>query len=310
MFIFRKSSFFFQKNLILNYSIAKIPQQLTAQMSQKNMTDYFKAKPEAKEKPKKKVAKNEMEEEEEVKVDKVEKKEKLAGEFPTFDEFQDDLCSWKDILGTYIKSQKFKSIYTFVKKEYADKTCYPPAHEIFNVFKQTPLNTLKVVIVGQDPYHQPGQAMGLCFSVKKGVKPPPSLVNIYKSLSNDPKIKGFKTPNHGDLTKWANQGVFLLNDIMTVEYDKPASHSKSGWADFTSEVIKIINKECKDIVFLLWGKPAQKKASIVDTKKHHVLATSHPSPLGYMKGFDKANCFSACNEILVKLGKEPIDWQV
>ena len=144
---------------------------------------------------------------------------------------------------------------------------YPKMDDIFNAFRLTPIEKLKVVIVGQDPYHQPNQAHGLCFSVLKPVPPPPSLKNIYKNLEAD-KSLGFKAPNHGDLTKWAEQGVFLLNASLTVEDSKPNSHAKCGWQKFTDEVIKLINEQCKDVVFLLWGKPAQDKAKAVDTKKY------------------------------------------
>lgn len=161
---------------------------------------------------------------------------------------------------------------------------YPKKENIFNAFKVTPINNIKVVIVGQDPYHQPNQAHGLCFSVLKPVPPPPSLKNIYKNLSSNKEIT-FKVPNHGDLTKWAQQGVFLLNASLTVEDSKPNSHSKCGWQKFTDHVISVINEQCSNVVFLLWGKPAQDKAKTVNPNKHCILKTSHPSPLSASQGF-------------------------
>jgi len=225
-------------------------------------------------------------------------------------DFVDDLGTWKNSLKPAWDTKQFKDLHKFLTKEYKDKKCYPPPEQIFNTFKLCPVSKIKVVIVGQDPYHQPGQAMGLCFSVAKGVKVPPSLNNMYKSLANDPKIPGFKTPKHGDLTKWATQGVFLLNTVLTVVDSTPNAHQKQGWEAFTDKVIEIINKECNNIVFMLWGKPAEKKAKNVSEVKHHILKTSHPSGLSYTKGFDKAFHFSKCNEYLKKKGLDTIDWQL
>ena len=171
---------------------------------------------------------------------------------------------------------------------------YPPQDMIFNAFKTTPIQSVKVVIVGQDPYHQPGQAHGLCFSVMKPVPPPPSLKNIYKNLEADKKLN-FKKPNHGDLTKWAAQGVFLLNASLTVEDSKPNSHADCGWQKFTDEVIQVINKNCTGVVYLLWGKPAQMKAKSVNSTKNKILKTSHPSPLSASQGFLTSKHFSECN---------------
>lgn len=161
---------------------------------------------------------------------------------------------------------------------------YPKKENIFNAFKVTPINNIKVVIVGQDPYHQPNQAHGLCFSVLKPVPPPPSLKNIYKNLLANKEIN-FKAPSHGDLTKWAQQGVFLLNATLTVEDSQPNSHAKCGWQKFTDHVISVINEQCTNVVFLLWGKPAQEKAKSVNPSKHCILKTSHPSPLSASQGF-------------------------
>jgi len=227
-----------------------------------------------------------------------------------FDDFVGGLNSWKDHLKATCSEKYFKTLYEFLKKEYSSQKIYPPHNLIFNAFNVTPITKIRVVIIGQDPYHQPGQAMGLCFSVPKGIKTPPSLLNIYKSLESDPKIKNFKRPNHGDLTKWATQGVFLLNAVLTVQDSKPNSHKKEGWNQFTDAVIKCINKDCDKIVFLLWGADAQKKASGIDEKKHYVLKTSHPSGLSYTKGFDKAYHFSKCNDYLKQNGFTEIDWNL
>lgn len=216
--------------------------------------------------------------------------------------------TWKEKLSTFTSTKSFASTYAFVKQKYESKeVCYPPKELIFNAFQTTPIESLKVVIVGQDPYHQPDQAMGLAFSVNKGVTVPPSLKNIYKNLENDPKVD-FKTPKHGDLTNWANQGVFLINTVLTVTYNEANSHKKSGWLKFTDEVIRVVNKECDGVVFLLWGKPAEKKESMIDGKKHLVLKSSHPSPFSARYGFLDCGCFSEANEWLEEKGKGAIDW--
>ena len=203
-----------------------------------------------------------------------------SNDFSPLDDFVNGLGSWKDPLKNAIQAKSFQNLCNFLKTEYKTKKVihpfenqlmynqiYPPHELIFNAFKLTPINKVKVVVVGQDPYHQQGQAMGLSFSIPKGVKVPSSLLNIYKSIETDPKITNFKKPNHGDLTKWAQQGVFLLNTILTVEDSKPESHRKSGWDDFTDAVLNLINKECDNVVFMLWGLPAQKKAKIVNETK-------------------------------------------
>lgn len=229
--------------------------------------------------------------------------------FPDFNTFLDDLGSWKDKLSTFTSTKKFADTYAFVKAKYESKdVCYPPTELIFNAFKTTPIEDVKVVVVGQDPYHQPNQAMGLSFSVNKGITVPPSLKNIYKCIENDDNIENFKVPKHGDLTNWANQGVFLLNTVLTVTYNDANSHKKSGWLKFTDEVIKVINKECDGVVFMLWGKPAQAKEKMIDLKKHCVLKSSHPSPFSAHMGFLTCQHFSLANKYLVEKGKEPIDW--
>ncbi|VDN50475.1 unnamed protein product, partial [Dracunculus medinensis] len=182
---------------------------------------------------------------------------------------------------------------------------FPPSDLIFNAFNLTPLSDVRVVIIGQDPYHNDKQAHGLCFSVSKGVMPPPSLLNIFKELRAD--IPKFKMPNHGCLESWARQGVFLLNATLTVEAHKANSHSHIGWQKFTDEVIQIISRNCKGVVFLLWGGFAHKKEKLIDDKKHIIIKNAHPSPLSAHK-FLGCRCFSKANKSLIKLGKLPIDW--
>ncbi|MBK7939918.1 MAG: uracil-DNA glycosylase [Lewinellaceae bacterium] len=199
----------------------------------------------------------------------------------------------------------FAAIKAFLLQEkQAGKTIYPPGPLIFNAFNQTPFDKLKVVILGQDPYHNPGEAMGLCFSVPKGVKVPPSLVNIYKEINSD---LGLPIPGHGDLTHWAEQGVLLLNAMLTVEAGLPASHQKIGWQTFTDAVIRRISEQKEGVVFLLWGNFAKGKKALIDQTKHYVLESAHPSPLAG-DAFRGCCHFSHTNEILKKQGKEPIDW--
>lgn len=215
--------------------------------------------------------------------------------------------SWKKALAGEFQQPYFAAIKTFlVQEKQAGKTVYPPGPLIFNAFNHTPFDKVKVVILGQDPYHNPGEAMGLCFSVPKGVRVPPSLINIYKELNTD---LGLEIPKHGDLTAWADQGVLLLNAILTVEARKPASHQKIGWQTFTNAVIQTISDEKEGIVFLLWGKFAQSKKALIDETKHYVLEAAHPSPLAG-NAFQGCGHFSSTNEILEKQGKKPIDWQI
>lgn len=232
--------------------------------------------------------------------------------FPLLPDFKKQLESWEEILTPYTSTPKFKHTYDFVSKKYETEKCYPPIPKIFNAFALSNFQTLKVVIVGQDPYHQPGQAMGLCFSIPKNfTKIPPSLKNIYKCLEKDPKVKNFKKPNHGDLTKWAQQGVFLLNAMLSVTQSKPMSHKKSKWMDFTDYVIRVISQKKENVIFLLWGNPAKKKVVLIDEKKHHVLKACHPSPLSATKGgFFDCGHFSRVNEILKEQGREVIDWSL
>lgn len=214
---------------------------------------------------------------------------------------------WDFVLKDLFESPLYASIREFLKKEYSTKIIYPPMNDIFNAFKFTPYNKVKAVILGQDPYHNEGQAHGLCFSVKKGVKIPPSLVNIYKELNQD---LGLKIPDHGCLTKWAQEGVLLLNTTLTVRENQANSHSKCGWQDFTDEVIKLLSERQTPMVFLLWGANARSKKQFIDVSKHLILECAHPSPLSAFNGFFGCKHFSTTNDFLLKNGIEPIDWQI
>jgi len=216
--------------------------------------------------------------------------------------------SWTDKLKNETNCDYFKKILKFLDGEYKKGAkIFPPKNEIFSAFNLTPFDQVKCVIIGQDPYHDDGQAHGLCFSVKKGVAVPPSLKNIYKELSID--IEGFKVPSHGFLEHWARSGVLLLNATLTVEAHKANSHQSIGWQTFTDDVIKIINREKKNVVFLLWGGFAQKKGKVVDRKKHLVLEAAHPSPLGQGKFFGCKH-FSKTNNYLKENGLPEIDWTI
>lgn len=216
--------------------------------------------------------------------------------------------SWKEALQEEFTKTYFQEIRGFLKQAKADgKQIFPPGPEIFNAFNTTPYHKVKVVIIGQDPYHGPGQAHGLSFSVKKGVNPPPSLKNIYKELHED---VGFQFPGHGDLSHWAEQGVLMLNAILTVEARNAASHRNIGWEHFTDAAIRKISEEKEGVVFLLWGKFAQAKAELIDQQKHHVLMAPHPSPYSASSGFFGCRHFSKANELLQQQGKNPIDWQL
>jgi uracil-DNA glycosylase len=215
--------------------------------------------------------------------------------------------SWKAALADEFEQSYFSALVAFLKKEKeAGKTIYPPGSLIFNAFDTTPFEKVKVVILGQDPYHNPREAMGLSFSVPKGVRIPPSLKNIYKELHDD---VGVPVPNHGDLTAWAVQGVFLLNAMLTVEQKKAGSHSKAGWQNFTDAVIQTLSKEREYLVFMLWGNFARKKKELIDGSKHLILEAAHPSPLAGGAFFGSRH-FSQANEYLKKHGKGPIDWKL
>src|SRR5688572_20235367 len=216
--------------------------------------------------------------------------------------------SWKQVLKDEFSKSYFQQIVTFIKAEKAlGKKIYPPGSLIFNAFLKAPFDKVKVVILGQDPYHNKGQAHGLSFSVPIGVNKPPSLVNIFTELKDD---LGIAPSIHGNLEKWAEQGVLLLNATLTVRENEPGSHSKIGWISFTDEVIKKISEEKKGIVFLLWGRFAQDKQVLIDETKHHVLKAAHPSPFSADKGFFGCKHFSKTNELLIQQGNEPIDWKL
>ena len=216
--------------------------------------------------------------------------------------------SWKAVLKDEFEQPYFQTLTTYIKNEKAaGKTIYPPGSLIFNAFDITPFDKVKVVILGQDPYHNPNEAMGLSFSVPKSVKMPPSLLNIYKALNTD---LGLSIPKHGDLTAWANQGVFLLNAILTVEKKGVAiSHKDTGWQFFTDAVIRKLSQEKENLVFMLWGNFAKKKKELIDTEKHFVLEYVHPSPLAG-NSFPQCRHFSIANNYLKNTGQEPIDWQI
>lgn len=215
--------------------------------------------------------------------------------------------SWKAALSDQFEQPYFQGIATFLRKAKAEgKTIYPPGPLIFNAFNTTPFEQVKVVILGQDPYHRPGEAMGLSFSVPRGVRIPPSLKNIYKELHED---LGVPVPNHGDLTKWAEQGVFLLNAMLTVERSQAGSHKKIGWQNFTDAVIRKLSDEREHLVFMLWGNFAKRKKELIDENKHLVLEAAHPSPLAGGAYFGSRH-FSQANAYLEEHGKEVIDWSL
>ena len=216
--------------------------------------------------------------------------------------------SWKEELKEEFHKPYFEKIVTFLKEEKkAGKTIYPPGKLIFNAFNFTPFDKLKVVIIGQDPYHNPGQAHGLSFSVPDGVAPPPSLLNIFKELQED---LGIPLGHTGNLEHWARQGVLLLNASLTVEASKPMSHSQVGWHMFTDEVIKHISAHKEHVVFMLWGKFAQNKAALIDSSRHKILMAAHPSPLSAYNGFFGSRHFSLTNKYLQDMGEKPIDWNL
>jgi uracil-DNA glycosylase len=217
--------------------------------------------------------------------------------------------SWHEALKSEFTKPYFLEIVTFLKIEKnAGKIIYPPGPLIFNAFNHTPFDKVKVVILGQDPYHNPGQAHGLSFSVPAGIKPPPSLVNIFKEIQKDLSIN--MPEGYGNLTSWADQGVLLLNAILTVRANEPASHAKIGWMNFTDAVITKISDEKKGVIFLLWGKFAQEKQLLIDETKHFVLKAAHPSPFSADKGFFGCKHFSKTNELLTNQGLAPINWKL
>lgn len=214
---------------------------------------------------------------------------------------------WLEPLKPEFKKEYYKKLYKKVVEEYNTTLVFPPSDDLFNAFHLTPLSKVKAVILGQDPYHGDGQAHGLCFSVRKGVETPPSLVNIYTELADD---IGCAVPNHGCLEKWANEGVLLLNTVLTVRAHKAFSHRGIGWEEFTDAAIRILNEQDRPIVFILWGKPAQEKQKMLNNPKHCILTAPHPSPLSAYRGFFGSKPFSRTNEFLEKNGAEPIDWSI
>lgn len=216
---------------------------------------------------------------------------------------------WKKSLENEFKEAYFHDLVEFLKLEKTSKqVVYPPGPLIFNAFNLTDLSTVKVVIIGQDPYHGPNQAHGLSFSVQKGISAPPSLMNIFKEIQNDLGINNQKTK--GDLTHWAKQGVLLLNATLTVRANQPNSHAGIGWQRFTDKVIQVLNNQCENLVFMLWGNFAKEKGMHIDSRKHLILKAAHPSPFSADKGFFGCKHFSKTNEYLVKYGKAPIDWMI
>ena len=216
--------------------------------------------------------------------------------------------SWKARVGAWFEREDMRQLAAFLRQRKADgATIYPPGPQIFAAFAATPFEAVKVVILGQDPYHGPGQAHGLCFSVPPGVAIPPSLDNIYKELTRD---TGFVRPDHGCLLPWAQRGVLLLNSVLTVEAGRPGSHQGRGWEGFTDHVVDVLNREREHLVFLLWGSYAQKKGAVIDPRRHRVLKAPHPSPLSAHRGFLGCGHFSAANTYLARTGQAPIDWQL
>lgn len=214
---------------------------------------------------------------------------------------------WLGAIGAEFKKPYYMELYKFVREEYNSRQIFPPANDIFNAFHLTPLGEVKVVIIGQDPYHNDGQAHGLCFSVKPEVEIPPSLVNIYQELKED---LGCRIPNNGYLVKWAKQGVLMLNTVLTVRAHSANSHRGKGWEEFTDAAIRALNEQDRPIVYLLWGRPAQMKKSMLNNPRHLILEAPHPSPLSAYRGFFGCRHFSRANEFLQKNGLMPIDWQI
>jgi uracil-DNA glycosylase len=215
--------------------------------------------------------------------------------------------SWKPYFEKEYQKKYFQELNQFIKNEYQTKNIFPPREDIFNAFKYTDLKDLKVLILGQDPYHGEKQAHGLAFSVLPDIAIPKSLVNIYKELQNDLDCK---IPNNGYLKQWADQGVLMLNTVLTVEAHQANSHKNQGWEIFTDAMISALNEQDRPIVILLWGKPAQKKRKLLTNEQHFIIETPHPSPLSAYRGFFDSKCFSRCNKFLMDHGLEPIDWQI
>lgn len=214
---------------------------------------------------------------------------------------------WDELLKDEFKKDYYRALRQFLIAEYSTHTVYPPMEDIFNALRHTSYSSVRAVILGQDPYHEPGQAHGMCFSVRKGVEPPPSLKNIFKELNSD---LGIPTPSHGELTQWADSGVLLLNTVLTVRRGAAFSHAHHGWEQFTDRVIGLLNDRSDPIVFLLWGRPAQAKAALVTNPRHLILQCAHPSPLSASRGFFGCRHFSKANAFLRSQGLSEIDWNI
>ena len=214
---------------------------------------------------------------------------------------------WDEALAPLFADERYLKIREFLKKEYSTHIIYPDMYDLYNCFRFTPLAEVKAVILGQDPYHEPGQAHGLCFSVKPGIELPPSLKNIFKEIHDD---LGITEPNCGDLTKWAKEGVLLLNTTLTVREHAANSHANCGWAWLTDEVIKLVSDRCQNVVFILWGRNARNKAGLIDKTKHLILESAHPSPLSAYNGFFGSRVFSKTNAYLQAHGRTPIEWDL
>ncbi|MBP3880335.1 MAG: uracil-DNA glycosylase [Lachnospiraceae bacterium] len=215
--------------------------------------------------------------------------------------------AWESALKPEFAKPYYAKLYKTVLNEYRTQTIYPPSGDIFNAFEFTPLENVRAVILGQDPYHGPGQANGLCFSVHKGIRIPPSLVNIYKELNAD---LGCPIPDHGDLTKWAKEGVLLLNTVLTVRAHEANSHRNIGWEEFTDAAIRVLADQDRPMVFILWGTPARRKKALIHNPKHLIVESPHPSPLSASGGFFGSRPFSKTNDYLVSCGLQPIDWMI
>ena len=215
--------------------------------------------------------------------------------------------NWEELFRQEEQKEYYRKLMQFLDEEYAQKTIYPPREDVFTCFTSCPLQDVKVVILGQDPYHQPQQAHGLCFSVRKGVPIPRSLKNIYRELKDD---LGVDAPSHGCLLEWARQGVFLINTVMTVREGEAYSHNKKGWEVFTDTVISVLNEQEQGIVFVLWGNHAQKKARLITGAQHRIIQSAHPSPLSASRGFFGSKPFSTINTCLKEIGRTPIDWRL
>ena len=215
--------------------------------------------------------------------------------------------SWKNVLASQFESDYFVQLKSFLEEERLKHRIYPPGNRIFAAFDAVPFNEVKVVIIGQDPYHGPNQANGMCFSVNSGVEQPPSLKNIFKEINSD---LGIPVPSHGDLTPWARQGVLLINAVLTVRAHQAQSHQNKGWEQFTGYAITQLSSKRQGLVFLLWGRSARNKAALIDKQKHYILEAPHPSPLSANRGFFGCKHFSKTNEILKNEGKKPVDWSI